>query len=316
MVWSVVVFFIGLIMLYYGADFLVDGSSSLAASYGVRPLIIGMTIVSFATSMPEMMVSLLAVGKGSSAIAVGNIVGSNIANIGLILGLSAIVLPLKVPPGVLRRELPFMIVATAVLFVLSIDGNLGRIDALVLLFLLTLFIAYCMRYARHTGITDEILVVEKEVELEKPNRGKDLLYIVGGIIGLGVGANWMVSSAVDIARAIGMSELFIGITIVALGTSLPELAASMMSAAKGEMEISIGNVIGSNIFNILFVLGVCPLLRPIRVEPSILRFELPIVMLFSLALIPLCWHRYQLGRFKGAVLLVAYLAFVGSLFIR
>ena len=250
---SIVVFFIGLIVLYYGADFLVDGSSRLAMSFGVRPLIIGMTIVSVATSMPELMVSLLAIGQGSSDIAVGNIVGSNIANIGLILGVSALLLQLKVPRGLVQRELPFMIAVTVVLYLMCLDGQLDKVDASVLLMLLVLFIAYCVRYARHTG--EGVKVLEDTIACERCNRGKDVLLIFGGIIGLGLGAHWMVSSAVTIARVLGMSELLIGMTIVALGTSLPELAASLVSAAKGQMDISIGNVIGSNIFHTSAVCG-------------------------------------------------------------
>lgn len=311
---TVLMFFVGLALLYFGAEFLVDGSSRLAISYGVRPLIIGMTIVSFATSMPELMVSLLAVSQGSSAIAVGNIVGSNIANIGLILGASALVMPLVVPRTLLWRELPIMLAATVALIVMSMDGRLSRVDGVVLLSALVLFVVYCLRYARIKGTDPEAPgdVVAEEVG----HRGRDLLYIVGGIIGLGFGADWMVGSAVTIARAIGLSELFIGMTIVALGTSLPELAASLMSAAKGEMDISIGNVIGSNIFNILFVLGLCPLIHPIAVEPAVLRLEFPVVMLFSLALIPLCWHRYRLGRGKGVALLAAYVGFIVVMYLR
>ena len=314
MTFTIILFFAGLALLYYGADFLVDGSSRLALSFGIRPLIIGMTIVSFATSMPEMMVSLLAVGQGSSDIAVGNIVGSNVANIGLILGASALLMPLMVPRGLLSRELPIMIAATLILYLMCIDGTLSRVDGGILLFALVLFIAYCLRFARQAGLNPE--APESFVAEETGHRGRDVLYIVGGIIGLGVGANWMVSSAVTIARAIGLSELFIGMTIVALGTSLPELAASLMSAAKGEMEISIGNVIGSNIFNILFVLGACPLLQPISVDPAILRLELPVVMVFSVGLVPLCWHRHVIGRWKGVLLLLAYAAFIVAMMLR
>nr|WP_320048334.1 calcium/sodium antiporter [uncultured Desulfuromonas sp.] len=314
MLFTVLLFIAGLVLLYYGADFLVDGSSRLALSFGVRPLIIGMTIVSFATSMPEMMVSLLAVGQGSSDIAVGNIVGSNIANIGLILGASALLIPLTVPKSLLWRELPMMIMATGILFVMCLDGSLGRVDGIILLVLLLFFILYCLRYARQAGAAVD--APQTLVAQEAGHRGRDLLYIVGGIVGLGFGADWMVSAAVTMARAIGLSELFIGMTIVALGTSLPELAASLMSAAKGEMDISLGNVIGSNIFNILFVLGACPLFRPITVEPAILRLELPVVMLFSLALIPLCRHRYVLGRGKGILLLAAYLSFIVAMTLR
>jgi len=314
MTFTILLFFAGLTLLYYGADFLVDGSSRLALSFGVRPLIIGMTIVSFATSMPEMMVSLLAVGQGSSDIAVGNIVGSNIANIGLILGSSALLMPLTVPRGLLGRELPIMIASTVALYVMCIDGALTQGDGIVLLIALVLFIGYCLRFARQAGLNPDL--PGEVVKEESSHRGRDVLYIVGGIIGLGVGANWMVSSAVTIARAIGLSELFIGMTIVALGTSLPELAASLMSAAKGEMDISIGNVIGSNIFNILFVLGVCPLFQPIAVEPSILRLELPVVLVFSIALIPLCWHRHLIGRWKGGLLVLGYAGFIVTMMLR
>ncbi len=311
----VLTFIVGLIVLYYGADFLVAGSSRLAFSFGVRPLVVGLTIVSFATSMPELMVSLLAAWKGSTAIAVGNIVGSNIANIGLILGLSAILLPLKVPRGLLKRELPFMVLVTVLLYVMCIDGQLDKANAGVLLALLLLFVGYCVRYARTTDESNVGDVVSAE-EASPAHRGKDLLYILGGVIGLGVGANWMVTSAVTMARAIGLSEMVIGMTIVALGTSLPELAASLVSAAKGEMDISIGNVIGSNIFNILFVLGLCPLFQPIPVEHSVLGFELPLLLLFSAALLPLCWHRFELTRTKGVGLLLAYFVFMALLFLR
>ena len=314
MTFTVLTFFAGLALLYYGADFLVDGSSRLALSFGVRPLIIGMTIVSFATSMPELMVSLLAVGQGSSDIAVGNIVGSNIANIGLILGASALLLPLAVPRGLLWRELPIMIAATAGLFAMSLDGVLDRRDGIILLVLLVLFIFYCLRFARLSGTDPQ--TPEAVVAGEASRRGRDIVYILGGIVGLGIGADWMVSSAVVIARAIGLSELFIGMTIVALGTSLPELAASLMSAAKGEMDISIGNVIGSNIFNVLFVLGACPLLKPITVAPAILHLELPVVLLFSIALVPLCWHKRTIGRGKGALLVGCYILFVVAMTLR
>ncbi|MBN2644038.1 MAG: calcium/sodium antiporter [Desulfuromonadaceae bacterium] len=313
MLGSIVLFFVGLALLYYGADYLVEGSSRLALSYGVRRLVVGMTIVSFATSMPELLVSLLALIRGSSDIAVGNIVGSNIANIGLILGASAMVAPLLVPRGLIKRELPFMIATTGLLFLFCFDGELGRAESLIFLSLLAGFIFYCIRTARTSGLDVDSNGDGKGTP--SCSRGRDLLFIAGGIVGLGIGAQLMVDSAVLIARSIGLSELVIGMTIVALGTSLPELAASMVSASKGEMEISIGNVIGSNIFNILFVLGFCGLFRPIEVAPSLLRFELPVVLGFSLILIPLCRHGYQIDRVKGSLLLVAYLLFVSVLYL-
>jgi cation:H+ antiporter len=308
---AILMFCAGLLLLYFGAEYLVNGSSSLALSFGVRPLVIGMTVVSFATSMPELLVSLLALGKGSSDIAVGNILGSNISNIALILGVSAMVVPLSVRRSLLKRELPFMLLSTMVLWTLCLDKVLTRFDAGVLLVLMVFFIYYCLKTARLSG--SDLPLPEASVERQKESRRRDWIYILAGIGGLGFGADWMVGAAVFMARSIGLSELFIGTTIVALGTSLPELAASLMSVAKGEMDIGIGNVVGSNIFNILFVLGVTPLFAPIVVESSVLHFELPAVMLFSVLMLPLCLHGYVLGRKKGIFLVAGYIVFILAL---
>ncbi len=308
---AIIMFCAGLLLLYFGAEYLVNGSSSLALSFGIRPLIIGMTVVAFATSMPELLVSLLALGKDSSDIAVGNIIGSNVANIGLILGVSALLIPLSVQRSLLKRELPFMLLATAVLWALCLDQVLSRMDAAVLLTLLVFFIYYCLKTARIGGSNQPL--PQEAVVRQKSTRQRDWLYIVIGITGLGFGADWLVGSAVFMARSFGLSELFIGTTIVALGTSLPELAASITSVAKGEMDIGIGNVVGSNIFNILFVLGVTPLFSPIAVEPSLLHFELPVLMLISVFMLPLCWHGYTLGRVKGGLLLGGYVLFILAL---
>ncbi len=301
----------GLLLLYYGAEYLVSGSSRLALSFGIRPLIIGMTVVAFATSMPEMLVSLFAAFKGSSDIAAGNIVGSNIANIGLILGVAALLSPIVVASRTLKREFPYMLGATGLLYLLILDLRLGFYDGLLLFLLLLVFIVYCIRSARggENGRAGTATVYE-----EKKHRARDVVFIVVGIIGLGVGAELMVRSAVSIARSFGISELIIGVSIVALGTSLPELAASMMSAWKGEMDISIGNVIGSNIFNILFVLGICPMIRPLVIEPTILVFQMPVMMAFSIGLVYLVYRHGGLRRQQGGVLLAAYLVFIASLF--
>jgi cation:H+ antiporter len=308
------VFVAGLLLLYYGAEYLVSGSSRLALSFGIRPLIIGMTVVAFATSMPEMMVSLFAAFKGAADIAAGNIVGSNIANIGLILGVAALLAPIAVASRTLKREFPFMLLASVLMYLLILDERLGFFDGFLLFFLLLCFLFYCFRTARD-GDAVAPLPSSTSVAEEKKHRTRDILYIVFGIIGLGVGAELMVRSAVSIARAFGISELIIGVSIVALGTSLPELAASIMSAWKGEMDISIGNVIGSNIFNILFVLGVCPMVRPLTIEPSILVYQMPVMMLFSVGLVFLVYRNKGLDRPQGALLLVGYLAFIASLFV-
>ncbi|MBN2429776.1 MAG: calcium/sodium antiporter [Deltaproteobacteria bacterium] len=299
-------------MLYFGADFLVSGSSRVALALGIRPIIVGMTVVAFATSMPEFMVSLSAAIKGSSDIAAGNIIGSNIANIGLILGISALLFSIPVAKATLTREVPFMIFASGLLYFFCLDGQLDFSNGLILFCCLLIFLIYCLLSVRkHAALR---FADGKEEALGTVRIG-DFLRIGGGIVGLGFGAELMVRSAVTIARAMGITELVIGMTVVALGTSLPELAASLVSAWKGETEISIGNVIGSNIFNILFVLGLCPMIHPIAVDSAILRFEFPVMILFSVALVPLVLPKYSISRIKGLILLGGYVLFIGILFI-
>lgn len=312
MLLAVVLFFVGLILLYFGAEYMVSGSSRFALSLGIRPMIIGMTIVALATSMPEMMVSLAAVLKGTSDIAAGNIIGSNVANIGLILGAAALLAPMQVAKDTLKKDIPIMLAASVLLFLFALDGVLGFVDGLLLVSGLVIFILYCIRDSRKDGKVQP--ANDDAVAEEKRHRSRDILLIVGGIIGLGLGAELMVRSAITIARGYGLSDIVIGMTIVALGTSLPELAASMMGAWKGEMDLSVGNVIGSNIFNLLFVLGVCSMIRPIPIEPSTLRFELPLMLLFSFFLLPLIGRRMKIGRTEGGLLLLGYLSFVGFYF--
>jgi cation:H+ antiporter len=313
MVLASLLFIAGLLLLYYGAEYLVTGSSRLALSYGIKPLIIGMTIVAFATSMPELLVSLLAAIRGSSDLAAGNIVGSNIANIALILGCAALLRPMLVDKSTLCREIPFMIGAALLLYGFCWDGSLGFSNGLVLFLLLMGFLFYCLRSAKQTRLAPDPDV--EQVEEERGRRGKDFFLILVGIIGLAVGAELMVRSAMTIARHFGVSELVIGISIVALGTSLPELAASVVSAWKGEMDLSIGNVIGSNIFNILFVLGVCPMISPLSIDPTLLRIDMPVMIGFSFGLLLLSL-KGRLGRFQGTLLLVCYALFIATLFWR
>lgn len=305
-------FFVGLVILYYGAEFLVEGSSRFALSFGVRPLIVGMTVVALATSMPELMVSLFAAFKDSPDIAAGNIIGSNIANIGLILGVSALFSPVTVSSGAVKREIPIMLGASLLLYAVVFDGILSYFDGLLLLVALTLFLAYCVYYGRSGGGGEESQNVSED---RRRGRGKDFLYILVGIVGLAFGADLMVRSAVTIARSLGISELVIGLTVVAVGTSLPELAASAVSAVKGEADISVGNVIGSNIFNLLFVLGVCALIHPLAIEPSVLRIQIPVMLFFSFALIPLLGRTLTLGRSKGGILTISYVLFIVFLFL-
>ena len=301
--------FAGLLLLYYGAEYLVTGSSRLALSFGIRPLIIGLTVVAFATSMPELMVSLMAAVKGSASMATGNIIGSNIANVGLILGAAALVSPLVVARTTLRREIPMMVAASLVAYLMAWDGDLGFVNGLLLFLSLLAFLLYCIKTARRPVGLDATGAIEEVVAEETSHRGRSLILVLLGIVGLGVGAELMVRGAVMIATLLGVSELVIGLTVVALGTSLPELAASMMSASKGQMDMSVGNVIGSNIFNVLFVLGLCPMIRPLQIEPRILRIDFPVMLLFFfflILLLSLAQPRLTLGRWRGLLLLSGY----------
>ena len=306
----------GLLLLYYGAEYLVTGSSRLALAMGVRPLVVGLTVVAFATSMPELMVSLFAAVKGSSSIAAGNIIGSNIANIALILGVAALLHPLEVGKATLTREIPMMIFASILVYLFALDGRLNFGNGLILFLCLLLFLGYCILTARRPVTLDETRVQQEVEKLAGENR-RNLLLVLIGIIGLGVGAELMVRGAVIIATRLGVSEVVIGLSVVAIGTSLPELAASMMSAWKGEMDISVGNVIGSNIFNVLFVLGICPMVRTIDIESRVLQVDFPVMLGFCVLLVLLLTvlrPLRRLGRARGGLLLTGYLIFLATLF--
>ncbi len=306
----------GLLLLYYGAEYLVNGCSRLALSFGVRPLVVGLTVVAFATSMPELMVSLFAASRGASSMAAGNIIGSNIANIGLILGVAALITPIIVARSTLSREVPIMVVASLGVYFLAMDGEITFMNGLGLLLSLLVFLAYCLMTARNSSLP-EGGDVDKAIADVSTKRGRNVVLVLVGMVGLGFGAELMVRGAVMIATLLGVSELIIGLSVVAVGTSLPELAASVMSACKGEMDISVGNVIGSNIFNLLFVLGICPLIQPITIEPRVLSLDFPVMLAFCVLLIGLLTMmppRLQLDRKRGILLLGAYLLFVVSLF--
>ena len=306
----------GLLLLYYGAEYLVTGSSRLALSFGVRPLVVGLTVVAFATSMPELMVSLLAATRGASSMAVGNIIGSNIANIGLILGVAALIAPIVVARSTLVREVPIMVAASLGVYLVAMDGVIAFTNGLELFLCLLVFLAYCLITARKPSLLADGEVEQAIVEAAKGG-GRNIVLVLVGMAGLGFGAELMVRGAVMIATLLGMSELIIGLSIVAVGTSLPELAASVMSAWKGEMDISVGNVIGSNIFNVLFVLGICPMIQPITIEPRVLTLDFPVMLAFFalfIGLLTMMTPRLQLDRKRGFLLLGAYLIFVASLF--
>jgi cation:H+ antiporter len=311
---------VGFVLLYFGAEWLVKGSSSLARSLGVTPIVIGLTVVAFGTSAPELVVSLVSSIKGKSMIAVGNVVGSNICNIALVLGLSAVLNPIKSDPTVVRRDIPIMLAISLYLLVLSFNSTLGRIEGATLFIgiILYTFMNYYLAKKETAG------AAEIESELEDigfvASRTKQLVMIAAGIVGVVGGAQAVVDSAVFIMTEIGVSEKFIGLTIVAFGTSLPELATSVVAAMRGEMDISIGNLVGSNVFNIMSVLGVASLVRPIPIPGGFVGSGLWIdylVMMFTSFLPWLMMRKnYSVSRSNGFILLLCYGGYLTYLIIK
>lgn len=305
------IFLAGIALLYYGAEWLVGGAASLALRYGLRPLIVGLTVVALGTSMPEFVINLFAAVAGQDEIALGNIVGSNIANIALILGTSAVVLPLAVNPAMLRKEYPIMVVVMLVFYAQAMDGVISSWDGLVLVAGLVAFLTYVVMDARKQsreaaleGLSD----VNRD-DLADPLWKKALL-IAGGMLLLGVGARMMIFSAVNMAQFMGISEIVIGLTIVAIGTSLPELATSMIGALNQEADLSIGNALGSNLLNVLFVVGFVSLIRPLQVAPASVNIHFPIMIGFAVLLLPLAWTQYRITRMEGGVLVAGFLGYM------
>ena len=311
---------VGFVLLYFGAEWLVKGSSSLARSLGVTPIVIGLTVVAFGTSAPELVVSLVSSIKGKSMIAVGNVVGSNICNIALVLGLSAVLNPIKSDPTVVRRDIPIMLAISLYLLLLTYNSTLGRIEGATLFIgiILYTFMNYYLAKKETAG------AAEIESELEEigfvTSRPKQLMMIAAGIAGVVGGAQAVVDSAVFIMTELGVSEKFIGLTIVAFGTSLPELATSVVAALRGEMDISIGNLVGSNVFNIMSVLGAASLVRPIPIPGGFIESGLWIdylVMMFTSFLPWLMMRKdFTVKRSDGAILLLCYGGYLTYLIIK
>ena len=309
--YSLAVFIIGLIILYLGGEGLVRGSSRLARAMGINPVLIGLTIVAFGTSAPELVVSIIAAFKGSNDLIMGNILGSNIANIGLILGISALIYPISIKLTLIKVELPFMISISILLLLLSLNLIIEHFEGAILFILLISMIIYSCYDA-----FKEPKEIEKEFsELVQVDRSyyKNIVYIVFGIIGLSIGAKLLVDSAISIAQSLGVSQALIGITAVAIGTSLPELTTSVIAALKRESGIIIGNIIGSNIFNI-GILGIISVLKPIEMNQHLLQFEFFIMILFSILLLPIMKTGFKITKTEGLLLLLFYLMFLRFIF--
>jgi len=312
---SVMAIIAGFGLLVWGAERFVHGAAAIANNFGVSPLIIGLTVVGIGTSAPEILISIVAAYQDNPALAVGNALGSNIANIALVLGITAIVMPLTVKSETLRREYPIMFIVMLLALVLVLDNHLGQIDGLILISGLFVMLYWMIQ----TGKKQKRDPMEKEFEQEIPeiSTQKAFLWFAIGLILLIASSRGLVWGSVNIAKAAGISDLVIGLTIVAIGTSLPELAASIMSAIKKEHDIAIGNIIGSNMFNMLVVFGIPGLMSPHIIDPAILERDFPFMIALSIALFITAYGfkgEGRINRFEGGLLLGGYIAYMVVLY--
>lgn len=308
-------------MLYYGADWLVKGSSSLARNIGLQPVVIGLTVVAFGTSTPELVVSLVSSIKGKSMIAVGNVIGSNICNIALVLGMTSLFQPLKSSPSVIRRDIPIMLGISIYLLLISLNATIGRIEGITLIFGILLYVYYNYSIvARKRCQEAEVVTCDLEDISYISSRPRQLSYIGVGIAGVVIGAELLIDSAVKIMEIFNVSEKFIGLTVVAFGTSLPELATSVVAAMRKELDISLGNLIGSNVFNILAVLGAAALAKPIQIPGGFVQSGLlaDYVVMTVISTFPLIMmsKTFTLSRKDGSVLLLSYIAYLVYLVLK
>lgn len=314
MVW--VMLAVGLTVLIIGAELLVRGASRLAAALGLSPLVIGLTVVSFGTSSPELAVSVQSSLSGQPDIALGNVVGSNICNVLFILGIAATIIPLKVAHQLIRIDVPLMIGISVLLLLLAWDGQISRVDGALLFSGIIAYIGFTIYQGHKDNAQDQAEVITNTSARSPLQIVLQLGMVGAGLSLLVLGSDWMVNSAVAIAQALGISELVIGLTIIALGTSLPEVAASVVASLKGERDIAVGNVVGSNLFNILAILGLTSLIAPITVAPNILVFDLPIMIVVALACLPVFFTGMQIARWEGVLFLVYYVAYTVFLFLN
>ena len=313
----------GLALLLLGANALVRGASKLALALGITPIVVGLTVVSIGTSAPELAVSLGSALAGTPDLALGNVVGSNIANVLLILGLVALVTPLVVHRQLVWLDVPLMIVASLTCFAMALDGRLGRGDGALLLAGAVAYLGFLLWMARRrpAQVPDAHLAPEPaagDARVAPPARGgigRDVLWMVAGVAMLVGGARLLVAAATQTAEAMGLSELIIGLTVVAVGTSLPEIATSVLAAVRGERDLAVGNIVGSNIFNLLLVLGGTAVLAPagIAVAPAAISFDLPVMTAVAVACLPIFFTGHRIARWEGALFLGYYVAYTAYL---
>lgn len=313
-----IVFLAGVLCLIGGGEWLVRGASRLAATLGLSPLIIGLTVVAMGTSAPELATNVQATLSGQADIALGNVVGSNIINILLILGVSAAIVPLRVKRQLLHFDVPLMIGISLLVYLLALDGHLGALEGGLLVAGLVAYVSFLVTKGRRESgemRAESARSAEQEGKRRHNTWVLDLFYIIAGLGLLVLGARWLVTSAVSVARWLGVSELIIGLTVVALGTSLPEVAASIAAALKGERDIAVGNVVGSNLFNLLGALGISALIAPggFLVSEAARGFDLPVMVIVAAATLPILYTGYMISRWEGWLFIAYYLAYTAYL---
>ena len=307
---DIIFLILGLLTLIVGGEFLVRGSVHIANRFNLSPLVIGMTIVSFGTSAPELIVSIKAALAGNPDIALGNVIGSNIANIGLVLGLTVLIFPMIIDRNTKIIDWPMMMFSSLLFFLFAYDGVIVRWEGLTLFALLIAFTFYIIRKSRK-----DVKSVDEAVGGDSPHFGTSIMYLLAGLVGLYFGAEWLLGGAVNIAKDFGMEERVIAVTIVAFGTSVPELVTSCVAAFKKQTDISIGNLIGSNIFNVMSVIGITSMIKPITVSSEILSYDMVWMLGVSAILLPMIIFGKKLGRGKGMILFGIYVVYIFSLLI-
>jgi len=307
MITSVLYLIVGAGFLFFGADWLVKSAVFFAKRLKISSLVIGLTVVAFGTSLPELVISLKAALTNASAIAIGNIVGSNIANVGLVLGLSSFIFPMAIYYHEIKRDLYIYLFVCIVFIIFLSDGVITRLEGFALFAGLIIYTWSCIKYKR-----------EQDVELVTPigKTGKVLILFVLGLIGLYFGAELFITGAIELAKILGVSEAVIGMSVVALGTSLPELSTCIVASFRNEHSISVGNIIGSNLFNILSVIGIVGIVKPLIINDGIMTFEIPVMIAFGLILIPLGFVKQPISRIYSFLLVAAYFGFIYGLFLR
>jgi cation:H+ antiporter len=318
---TILQFIAGLVILILGAELLVRGASRLAAAFGISPLVIGLTIVAIGTASPEIAVSIQAAANGQGDLTLGNVLGSNIFNILFILGITSIVAPIVIVEQLIRKDAPILLGISLFAFVLALDGNLGALDGTILLLLVAIYIFFALKQSHSESREVQKEYAEEYAQKESCTTKNFITNISFILVGLGLlvlGSNWLVDSAVQIAKTLGVSELVIGLTIVAVGTSLPEVATSVIAALKGESDIAVGNAVGSNIFNLLGVLGIGALVSPdgIFVAQQVLQFDLPVMLFVALVILPVFYIDSRISRIEGGLLLSYYVVYMIYVFLR